>query len=510
MTASENNKRIAKNTLFLYFRMLITMAVTLYTSRVVLNTLGIVDYGIYNVVGGVVTMFSFLNGAMASSTQRYLTFELGKGDTVRLNQVFNASLRIHLGISLGILILGETIGLWFLNTQMNIPAARMNAAQCVYQLSILASMVTILSIPYNAVIIAYEKMSAFAYISIIEVSLKLLIVYLLLLFRIDKLILYAFLMLVVSLSIPLIYTLYCKKYFKTIYTTKLKDKKLLKEMTGFAGWNMFGSLAAIGFSQGINILLNIFFGPVVNAARGITTQVQGAIQQFCANFQTAMNPQITKSYAINDTDYLHNLIFRSSRFSFYLLLILSLPVMMETETILNIWLKEVPPHTVNFIRLTLCIGLVDSVSNPLITAAQATGRIKVYQIVVGGILLFIVPISYIALKMGFAPESVILVHLSMVIIAQTARLLMIRPMINLSLRKYITEVGINIAATCLAASILPLFLRWYLPQSFINFILVCLCSIISAGLASYYIGFSKNEKRFVSEKIYTIINKLKH
>lgn len=507
MTTSENNKRIAKNTLFLYFRMLITMAVTLYTSRVVLSALGVVDYGIYNVVGGVVAMFSFLNGAMSSSTQRYLTFELGKGDTVRLNQVFNASLRIHLGIALGILILGETIGLWFLNTQMNIPADRMNAAQWVYQLSILASMVTILSIPYNAVIIAYEKMSAFAYISIIEVSLKLLIVYLLLLFRMDKLILYAFLMLAVSASIRMIYTLYCNKQFKTIHTAPLKDKKLLKEMTGFAGWNMFGNLAAIGFSQGINILLNIFFGPVVNAARGITTQVQGAIQQFCTNFQIAMNPQITKSYAADDTAYLHSLIFRSSRFSFYLLLILSLPVMMETETILSIWLKEVPPHTVNFIRLTLCIGLVDSVANPLITAAQATGRIKIYQIVVGGILLLIIPTGYTVLKMGFAPESVIIIHLTMVIIAQTARLIMIRPMIHLSLRQYILKVGINIILTSLAAIVLPLLLHYYLPKSFISFMVICLCSTLSAGVSSYLIGFSKNEKIFIKEKVCSCIHK---
>ena len=323
---SSNNKRIAKNTLLLYFRMLVTMAVSLYTSRVVLNILGVEDFGIYNVVGGIVAMFGFINGSMTSATQRYLTFELGQNNRTQLTKVFSTSLSIHAIISFLIIVLAETVGLWFLWNKMQIPADRMNAAFWVFQCSVAASVIMIMSVPYNAAIIAHERMSAFAYISIIEVSLKLLIVCFLRYFHTDKLILYAALIVIVQLVIRLCYSWYCNRHFKETKYRWIWDKTLFCEMTGFAGWNLFGNLAAITFTQGLNLLLNMFFGPVVNAARGIAVQAQTAIGQFSSNFQTALNPQITKSYATGDMEYMHGLIFRSAKFSFFLLLLLSLPV----------------------------------------------------------------------------------------------------------------------------------------------------------------------------------------
>ena len=348
---SENNKRIAKNTLALYARMLFTMAVSLYTSRVVLNTLGVEDYGLYNVVGGFVAMFSFFNAAMASATQRYMNFELGRGDNARLHKVFCTSINIHAIISGVVLLLAETVGLWFVYTKLSIPPERFSAALWVYHASVLASVVMVMSIPYNAAIIAHERMGAFAYISVLEVTLKLLIVYMLVVTDIDKLKLYAVLMLLVQLLIRLIYGRYSGRNFAETHYRRMWDGALFREMTGFAGWNLFGNIAAVAFTQGLNVLLNMFFGPTVNAARGIAVQVQNAIKGFCVNFQTALNPQITKSYASDDMAYMHKLIFTSSKFSYYLLLLLSLPVILETPVILKWWLGIVPGHTVAFVRL---------------------------------------------------------------------------------------------------------------------------------------------------------------
>ena len=383
-----NNKRIAKNTLLLYVRTLFIMLVTLYTSRVVLNTLGVSDYGIYNVVGGVVAMFGFINASMSSATQRYITFALGKGDIADLRKIFSTALQIHVLIAALIVVLGETVGLWFMYTQMQIPADRMNAAFWVLQCSIVSSVVMIISVPYNADIIAHERMSAFAYISIIEAVLRLAIVYLLLAFSYDKLILYAFLTLAVQLLIRFCYSSYCNKHFPESKYRHVWDKSLFKEMTGFAGWGMFSSLSGILSGQGLNMLLNVFFGPVVNAARAVAVQVQNAILQFIGNFQMAINPQITKTYANGEMEDMHKLMFRSARFTFYLLFVVSLPVLFETNFILTVWLKTVPENTVIFLRIMICVSLLYPLSNPLIIANQATGQVRNFQFVSGLILLF--------------------------------------------------------------------------------------------------------------------------
>ena len=496
-----NNRRIAKNTMMLYFRMLLIMAVSFYTSRVVLQTLGVVDYGIYNVVGGIVAMFGFLNSAMSSSTQRYLTFELGRGDTERLKKVFVTSVNIHIMISVIVFVLAETIGLWLLYNKMTIPVERFNAAFWVYQCSILSTMVMFISVPYNATIIAHEKMSAFAYISILEVVLKLLIVYLLLIGDIDKLILYAVLMLTVQVIIRFIYNIYCKRHFEETKYSFLFDRPLFKEMLSFSGWNLWGNMAAVAFTQGLNILLNMFFGPVVNAARGVAVQVQQTVTQFSMNFQTAINPQITKSYAIEDYEYMHSLIFRSSRFTFFLLLCICLPVFMEAEALLGIWLKEVPEYSAVFLRIILCVTIVDALANPLMISAQATAHIKIYQSVVGGILLTILPIAYVVLKLGGNPQSVFIVHLLICTIAFIVRLFIIRPMIRLSLTKYIKEVIVRCAVVGICAGAVSFAVNILLDSSLFSSIMECCISVLSVAVFSFMIGMTKNERDLIINKI---------
>ena len=496
----DNNKRIAKNTLLLYFRMLFMMAVSLFTSRVILNTLGVEDYGIYNVVGGVVAMFGFLNGSMSSATQRYITFALGKGDEKRLQTVFSTTLQIHTLIAAIIVILGETIGLWFLYNKMQIPADRMDAAFWVLQCSIISTVIMIVSVPYNADIIAHEKMSAFAYISVLEVVLKLAIVYMLVVFSVDKLILYAFLILAIQVLIRFCYSIYCNRHFKETKYIHVWDKPLFKEMTGFAGWSIFGNLSAVIFTQGLNILLNVFFGPVVNAARAVAVQVQSAIQQFVGNFQMALNPQITKTYAQGKMEEMHTLMFRSARFSFLMLFFISLPVLLETEFLLTLWLKTVPSKAVIFTQIMICISLIYTIANPCVIANQATGKVKVYQMVVGGILLTILPISYIVLKLGAPAYSVFIVHFCVESVAQFSRMYMLRKLINLPIRQYLLRIYLPIMATVAVSIILPVMIHMQLENGWLRFIAVGCTSVVSVGLSAFFIGFTEYERQFFIDK----------
>ena len=497
---SSANKRIAKNTLVLYVRMLFTMGISLFTSRVILQTLGVEDYGISSVVGGVISMFTFINAAMVSSTQRYLNFELVRGDANQLRSVFSTSLQIHALIALAIIVLSETVGLWFLNEKLVIPEARMTAAMWVYQCSILSCAVSIMSTPYNAVIVAHEKMSAFAYISILDVSLKLLVVYLLVVLPFDKLIILAILNLLVQLFIRYIYTLYCHRHFPESYFQFWFNMTLFKEMFGFAGWSFWGNLAAILYTQGLNMMLNIFFGPIVNAARGIAVQVQSAVQQLVGGFQTALNPQITKNYASNNLPQMHSLMFRSARFSFLLLFFLSLPVLMETNFILTLWLKTVPDDAVIFTQIMICISLIYTTANPCIIANQATGKVKIYQMVVGGILLLILPISYVVLKLGAPAYSVFIVHFCIESVAQFSRMYMLRKLIHLPLWQYMKNIYIPIVSTVAIAIILPLVVRMQFAEGWLRFLAVGFTCVLSVGASSYFIGFTKQERVFFLDK----------
>lgn len=506
---SEKNKRIAKNTLLLYVRMLLLMIISLYTSRVILHALGVEDYGIYNVIGGVVSMFSLISGSLSSAISRFITYELGKEDKEKVVKIFSTSVNIQFGLSMIVILLAETIGLWFLNAKMSIPEARMTAANWVFQFSILTFIVNLISVPYNACIIAHERMSAFAYISILEAVGKLAIAFLIVVSPIDRLIFYAILMCLVALTIRFTYGFYCKRHFEECKYLFVFDRSLLKQMSGFAGWNFIGVASAVLRDQGGNVVINLFCGPAVNAARGIAFQVNNAIQGFVTNFMTALNPQITKSYASGDRDYMMTLIFQGARLSFYMLLFLSLPVLVNTHYILVLWLKIVPEHTVLFIQLVLIFAMSESISNPLITAMLATGKIRKYQLVVGGLQMMNLPVSYILLRMGMFPEVVIVVAIVISQCCLAARLLMLRGMISLSVRKYMKKVYINVLAVTVLASFIPILLANKMEESFLNFIILSLIAVFCTGAAIYYIGCDKAERQFVRNKLNKVVGKIK-
>ena len=507
---SDNNKRIAKNTLLLYFRMLFMMAVSLFTSRVVLNTLGVEDYGIYNVVGGIVTMFSVLSGSLSSSISRFITFELGKGNIERLKTIFSTGVNIQLGMSVLIIIIAEAVGIWFLNTKMNIPTDRMVAANWVFQCAILTFVLNLLSVPYNAAIIAHEKMSAFAYISVVEVTLKLIIVYMLTISPFDRLKTYAVLLLCVGAVIRFIYGYYCKRHFEECTYHFVFDKPVLKEMTGFAGWNFLGNGAYMLNTQGVNILMNLYFGVAVNAARGIATQVDAALKQFVNNFTTAVNPQITKSYAQGDLDYMHKLVCRSAKFSAFLMMFFAVPIILETNTILTIWLKTVPDYAVIFLQWIIISSFMDTVlANSLVTSMFATGKIKRYQIIVTTVGCLVFPLSWIAFKLGFEPQVGYILYFIIYTILLFVRLYLLKDMVKLPVMMYIREVLYTLAPIIVVGFSIPGILILTMDAGWLRLILVCLLSVLVTAASEYFIGLSNKEKNFVAEKIKLVIGKIK-
>lgn len=506
--SESNNKRIAKNTLLLYFRMLLTMVVSLYTSRVVLQTLGVEDYGIYNVVGTFVAMFSVLSGSLSAAISRFITFELGCNNIDKLKRVFSSAITIQIVLAFIIILLAETIGLWFLNHKMIIPVERINAANWVYQFSILTFAIHLISVPYNASIIAHEKMSAFAYISIFEVIGKLFVAFSIAIAPIDRLIFYALLLMAIAVSICLIYGIYCKRKFEECTVHLVFDQTLLREMFGFAGWNFIGAASSVLRAQGGNVIINMFCGPTVNAARGIAIQVSHAVQGFVTNFMTALNPQITKSYASGNHDYMMTLMFQGARLSFYILLLISLPVIFNVNYILSLWLGIIPEHTANFVQLTLIFAMSESLTHPLITAMLATGKIRNYQIVVGGLQLLNLPISYIFLRMGYAPESVFIVAIIISICCEMARLYMLRGMIKLPVRQFLQKVYFNVIIVSVAASILPYIVIRETEENVLNLLWTSLLCAICTVVSVLYIGCSKNERAFVAHKLQGITNKI--
>ena len=503
-----NNKRIAKNTLLLYFRMLLTMVVSLYTSRVVLQTLGVEDYGIYNVVGTFVAMFTVLSGSLSAAISRFITFELGRKDVDKLKRVFSSAVTIQIVLALIIVLLAETVGLWFLNHKMVIPIERMGAANWVYQFSILTFGINLISVPYNASIIAHEKMSAFAYISILEVTGKLIVAFSIAIAPIDRLIYYGLLLMMIAMSICLVYGLYCKRKFEECTYHLVLDKSLLKEMFGFAGWNFIGAASSVLRDQGGNVVINMFCGPAVNAARGISIQVSHAVQGFATNFMTALNPQITKSYASGDHDYMMTLVFQGARLSFYILLILSLPVILNAHYILSVWLGIVPEHTVAFVRLTLIFAMSESLANPLVTAMLATGKIRNYQLVVGGLQILNLPVSYLFLRMGYAPESVFIIAIIISVCCEMARLYMLHGMIKLPVRDFLYKVYFNVITVSVVASVLPYLIIKGMEENFLNLIWTSLFCVICTAISVLYIGCNKEERMFVANKLQNIKNKI--
>lgn len=504
---SEKNKRIAKNTALLYMRMLLTMAITLYTSRIVLRQLGVNDFGIYNVVGGLVSMFAILSASLTSAISRFLTFELGKGNNEKLKKVFSASVMIQMLLALVIIVLVEVFGVWFLNNKMTIDPSRIYAANWVLQCSLITFAVNMLSVPYNAVIIAHERMQIFAYVSILEVSLKLGVAFLLFVPIFDTLILYAMLLLFTSIIIRFVYGIYCTRNFKECHLKKGYDRNLVREMLSYSGWNFIGSSSSILRDQGVNIVMNIFCGTAINAARGISVQVLHAVSGFSQNFMMAVNPQIIKSYAMGDFQYMINLAFRSSKLSYFLLLSLSLPLIMEMPGILSLWLTEVPDHSIMFARLMLVFGMSEAISLPLQYINQATGKIKIYQLVVGGLQALNFPISYILLKFGFSPDSVFVLAIIVSQIGLFARLWILHKSVELPVLKFLKEVYFKIAITTMFG-VLILWILYQMSSVNLNIWSGCVISTIVAIISIYVIGCSSDERVFIKEKLNIIISKL--
>lgn len=504
----DNNKRIAKNTLLLYFRMLFMMVVSLYTSRVILNALGVEDFGIYNVVGGVVAMFAVISGSLSTAISRFITYELGKDDQSRLNKIFSASVTIQLLLSLIIVVLIESIGVWFLNAKMTISADRMVAANWVLQFSIVTFVINLISVPYNAAIIAHEKMSAFAYISILEAGCKLAIAFLVMVSPMDTLVFYAILMCFVSVIIRITYGYYCKKHFVECAYHFHWDSDILKKMFGFAGWNFIGASSAVLRDQGGNILINLFYGPSVNAARGIANQVNNTIMGFVSNFMAALNPQIIKSYASGERQYMMILLFQGARLSFYMLLFLSLPVLVNTHYILVLWLKLVPDYAVLFVQLILVFAMSESISHPLVTAMLATGKIRNYQIVVGGLQMMNLPVSYICLRLGCMPESVLIVAIVISQCCLAARLYMLRGMIGLSFIQYVKKVYFNVIVVALLSFVVPSMLSNCMEESFLSFVILSLVAMACTVIVEFFVGCNRQERAFVVDKLGQVKNKI--
>lgn len=505
---TSNNKRIAKNTLLLYVRMLFMMVIGLYTSRVILDKLGEVDFGIYNVVGGFVTMFAVISGAMTSATQRFLSFEIGKGKEGNVKEIFSTMVYIHLFLALIILFLGEVVGVWFLNAYMNFPAGRYEAANWVFQLSLLVFILNVINVPYNGALIAYEKMSAFAYFSIFDAIFKLAICYVITLTPFDKLIVYAALMALIQIALLLMYFFYCKSKFKECKFTGKFNKEYGRNVGSFVSWNLIGSLAGIAKEQGVNVVLNMFFGPAVNAARGIAYQVLSKLNGFVTNFQMALNPQIIKNYASGELENMYKLVFRGAKLSYLLLLTLSLPIVIESSLILNLWLKEVPAYTVIFLQITIFTALLNTLSNPLIITMHATGKVRDYQIVVGLLSLLTLPLVYVALKMGAAPYMAMIIAFLVEVICHFARLYMLVRSIRFPMIDFLREVTFRVLIITVLSLILPVLTYQLVDTVFLRFTMVCILSLMSTIVLGYYLGFNKADRNMLKSKV-TIIVKSK-
>lgn len=500
-----NNKRIAKNTLILYVRMFITMGISLYTVRVVLDALGIVDYGLHNVIAGVVTMLGFLSNSMSSASQRFFSFELGTGNLDRLRKLFSMTIQIYFILAVVILLLAETIGFWFMNTNLTIPEERVQAAQWVYHFSVLSFVFTIISSPFNALMIAHERLNIYAWVSVIEVVLKLLIAYLLTWFEYDRLIVYAILYFTVTFIITGIYRTYCQKNFDESRWRSYWESGLFKEIIGYSSWNLIGSVSFIAKGQGVNILLNIFFGPVINATKSISNQVSNFLGQFVSNFSRAASPQITKYYAANEKDNMLGLVFFISKFSYLLYFALVVPIITNTEFILSLWLKEIPERAVLFTQLAIINSLIDTLSSPLITSALATGKIRNYQIITGGLLLLTLPVVYLFLKAGYPPEVSLYILIISTIAAICVRVVILKLMIDLSIKEYLKKVILPISCVSLVTLSLSIPFVFWIQSDWLRLITIGIVGTISLVISTYYFGMNQSERSqimiFVRKKI---------
>lgn len=484
------------------------MSVALYTSRVVLNMLGTEDFGIYNVVGGIVIMFSFLNSSMAVSIQRFFSYELGKKQDSQLQKIFSTAINLHAGIAFVVLLLSETIGVFFLNSYLNIPENRLSAANWIFHFTVLSFMVSVIRTPFNAIIMAHEKMNIYAYISILEVSLNLLVAFFLSWIDADKLKLYSLLIFAVTIIVTIIYILYCLYSYSACRYILVFDKNLFRKMLGFSSWNLFGSFSLVAISQGGNILLNIFFGPIVNAARGISYQVNTAINSFVYNLQSAINPQIVKLYASGDHSGMLNLVYRGSRLSYFLLFVISFPFLFYTDFILNLWLGKVPEHASTFCRLALISTLIDSLSGCMAVAVQATGNIKQYQIIISCFLLLNLPISFCGLQFGAAPEFVFYICIFISLVGLFIRTILVTKKCGLLFSVFFSKVLLRVFIVSAVSFFVFILLFNICKNNFISFLIFTTLSLFVNMILIYWLGLEKSEQKFVSDKVTSFLKKI--
>ena len=508
-TSSQNNRRIAKNTLMLYFRQILILLVSLYTVRVILDVLGVEDYGIYNVVAGIVTLFSFLSGTMASATQRFFSFALGRKDNEQLKKIFSVNIAIYIGIAIVAVLLLETVGLWFVNEKLEVPPDRFEAARLIYHFAVLTFITTILTAPFMAIIIAHEDMQIYAYVSIIEAILKLSIVFLLMYIEADKLELYGVLLFIVSLINALIYiTISLRKYDECQFKKFYWDKVLVQEILGFTGWTLFGQVTTVVRNQAVTILINQVFNPVVVASRAIALSISGHIGVFANNFNTSLYPPIIKSYSSNNKNEMFSLIYNGSKLTFFLMWVISLPLLIELEMILNIWLKNVPPDAVLFTQLKIIESLILSLSLPLATAARAPGKMKTYELTLGIIQLSIFFLSWVILKMGYPAYSVFVVAIIVNIVMFFVRLVIVRNLIDLSIKAFTLKVVIPIMGVIVLSTIPTYLLQKTLPLGSIFSIIVIISSVILSAITMFYLGLDKNWREKIRQYLIGKTHKL--
>ena len=508
-TSAENNKRIAKNTLFLYIRTLFVLLVSLYMSRVILQVLGVSDYGIYQVIGGLVAMFGVLSTTLSAAISRFITFEIGSGNKEKLCRVFSTSVIAQFIIAFIVLLLAEIIANWFIKTQMQIPDGRMIAAQWVLHCSLITFCINLVSVPYNACIIAHEHMKAFAYISIFDVMLKLMVCFCIFISPVDKLIFYSVLLMIEALIIRIIYSLYCRYNFEESRVKLLFDKHILKDMLSFSGWNFFNAANGILNNQGVNMLINVFFGVTVNAARGIAVQVENAVLQFVNNFTVAVNPQITKSYATGDMERMYSLVCRGAKFSYFAMLLMALPIVCEAEKILKIWLTVVPEHTVIFVQLSLVLGVFDCVGASGYTACAATGKMKRYALILTPIGLLEFPLTWVFFLMGAPVVSTYYLYIFVKFLVVMARLFLLRDMVGLSPVVFIKNVFYPILLTTLVAVLPSILVIYFFPQSLWRLFVSVIVALSAVSFVSLYVGMTVGERQIILERVYKFLRKHK-
>ena len=508
MSDVSSNTRIAKNTIFLYVRMLFILAVNLYTSRVILRTLGVMDYGVYNVVAGFVSMFSFLNTSMANGIQRFFNFKIGLKEEGGVSNVYVTSLTIQALLALVIFVILETFGIWYLNNVIDVPSDRIVAARYLFQFSLISLLIMLIQIPYASAIMAYEKMDYYAVVGIMDVLLKLGIVFLLPILGHDNLIVYGALLVVVSLVDFLLYFVYAKRKFRELRFKWNFHKDLFKSMLGFSGWNIFGTFAFMMKGQGLNMLLNFFFGPIVNAARGIAAQVMNALQGFSANIVVAFRPQLTQSYAAKEYNRVRSIFFSESKISYIFLLALVVPVVLEINYILDLWLGSdmVPEYTVPFTILVLANMLISAFHGPMTQVVHASGQMKKFQIVISVIICSIIPISWLFLKMGYDPNSAFIVSLVVTAINIVASLVIVRSILPFRYKDYLGKVILPCAILTVLVPVLPSVIVFFLPSTLWRVLLVCCIDVICVVVFAYLFALEKTEK----ELLMSFVNKIFH